>query len=383
MKVLQLLRISGGNWRVVSQKGEITRADLVICFGERRVIAVPENFEKFHNEYPDAQIVFCSTSGEIADIDVYDNAISAIVIQFEKTEVKAIRQNQLDFENSEDLGKSLIQDLDRGDLSHVFVLSDGQVVNGSKLVTGMNSVRRERTTITGGLAGDGIDFKKTLVGLNDMPKEGEVVAIGFYGENLKIGYGSMGGWDEFGKKRNVTKSEKNVLHELNGESALKLYKEYLGEAADELPGAALYYPLGIQRIDDETGESFVVRTILSIDEEAQTMTFAGDIPEGYTAQLMKRNTKRLINGAEIAAKNALKTLGTEEAPDLAILVSCVGRKVVLGQNIEEEVEAVRELMGEETAITGFYSYGEIAPKPQFSNCDLHNQTMTITTFKEE
>ena len=174
-----------------------------------------------------------------------------------------------------------------------------------------------------------------------------------------------------------------IRDRLNGQSALKLYKEYLGEAASELPGAALYYPLGIQKIGDETGESFVVRTILSIDEEAQTMTFAGDIPEGYTAKLMKRNTKRLINGAQKAAQNALNTLDSDESPDLAILVSCVGRKIVLGQNIDDEVEVVRDLFGDETAITGFYSYGEIAPKPDFTNCVLHNQTMTITTFKEE
>ena len=383
MKVQQLLRVSGGNWRVLSQKGKMERADLVICFGERQVIAVPEVYEKFHSEYPKAQIVFCSTSGEIADIDVYEHSISATVIQFDKTEIRTIRKNKKNFECSTDLGKTLIQELETEDLSHVFVLSDGQMVNGSKLVTGMNSVRKESTSITGGMAGDGIDFQKTLVGLNEVPSEGEVVAIGFYGEDIKIGYGSMGGWDEFTKERNITKSKNNVLHELNGQSALKLYKEYLGEAAAELPGAALYYPLGIQKIGDKTGETFVVRTILSIDEEAQTMTFAGDVPEGYTAKLMKRNTKRLISGAERAAQNALNTLDSKDSPDLAILVSCVGRKIVLGQNIEEEVETVRDLFGDKTAITGFYSYGEIAPKPDFTNCDLHNQTMTITTFKEE
>jgi len=68
---------------------------------------------------------------------------------------------------------------------------------------------------------------------------------------------------------------------------------------------------------------------------------------------------------------------------LAVLISCVGRKMVLGQRIEEEVEGVREVLGEQATITGFYSYGEISPFAPDAKCELHNQTMTITTFGEK
>ena len=77
--------------------------------------------------------------------------------------------------------------------------------------------------------------------------------------------------------------------------------------------------------------------------------------------------------------NSLQKL---EKPDLAILISCVGRKLVLNQRIEEEVEAIRDILGNKTAITGFYSYGEISPNRGFMTCELHNQTMTITTMSE-
>jgi hypothetical protein len=60
----------------------------------------------------------------------------------------------------------------------------------------------------------------------------------------------------------------------------------------------------------------------------------------------------------------------------------VGRRLVLRQRIEEEVEAVREVLGGAPVMTGFYSYGEISPLNPSARCALHNQTMTVTTLTE-
>ena len=111
------------------------------------------------------------------------------------------------------------------------------------------------------------------------------------------------------------------------------------------------------------------------------MTFAGDVPEGHYARLMKANFDRLVDGSTGAAKISLETLGSSP-PELAILISCVGRKMVLRQRIEEEVEGVREVLGPSPVLAGFYSYGEIAPPSRCARCELHNQTMTITTLSE-
>ncbi len=379
MQVLQLQWKAKSGWLPIGRNTPIKNADLILCFGGRNVLEENNRFEEFRKEHPNAQIVYSSTAGEIADIDVNDESISAILMQFDDTPIKTVRKNANDFDCSLILGKELLKELNAPDLKHVFVLSDGQLINGSELVTGMSKVKNDNTIITGGMAGDGYNFKKTLVGLDEPPKEGEVVAIGFFGENIQIGFGSKGGWDVMTKQRVITKSDKNVLYELDGKSALTLYKEYLGDAAAELPGAALYYPLSIQ--DDSGIGNPVIRTILSINEEEQSMTFAGNVPEGFSAQLMKRNPERLIKGAGEAAHIALENLGSQN-PDLAILVSCAGRKIVLGQHIDEEVEEVKNKMGADTVISGFYSYGEIGPKNNKYDCELHNQTLAITTFKE-
>ena len=258
------------------------------------------------------------------------------------------------------------------------MFSDGLSVNGSDLVAGLTKHLPAHVSVTGGLSGDGTRFQETLVFCDGEPRRNVVVAVGFYGTRLTVGYGSAGGWDPFGPERLITRSKGNILYELDGKSALELYRTYLGEHAKGLPATGLLFPLSIRTKQSETA---VVRTILSTNDSAQSMTFAGDVPEGAYAHFMKANFDRLIDGAAGAAKTSFEAAGSA-SPDLAVLVSCVGRKLVLKQRAEEEVEAVREILGERTIVTGFYSYGEIAPFVPGARCDLHNQTMTITTFSE-
>jgi hypothetical protein len=251
-------------------------------------------------------------------------------------------------------------------------------INGSELVKGLTGSLPSGVSVTGGLSGDGERFERTLV-LWDGPAEpGTVAAVGLYGDRLRVGYGSMGGWDPFGPERLITRSSGNVLYELDGKSALDLYCKYLGDYASGLPATGLLFPLSLRTRQNDPP---VVRTILSINEAGQSLTFAGDVPEGAYARLMKANFDRLIDGSVGAAKTSCEAIGSN-SPDLAILISCVGRKLVLKQRVEEEVEGAREIMGSHTVMTGFYSYGEISPFTPNAKCELHNQTMTITTLSE-
>jgi hypothetical protein len=264
-------------------------------------------------------------------------------------------------------------------LVHVFVLSDGLHVNGSELVAGLVSHLPPQVAVTGGLSGDGARFGETLVLADRAPCENVVAALGFYGDRLHVGYGSLGGWDAFGPERLITRSAGNVLYELDGTSALGLYKTYLGDYARDLPSSGLLFPLSVRASESKIP---VVRTILSVDEATQSMTFAGDMQEGAYARFMKANFDRLVVGAKGAAMTSYEAIGSS-SPELAVLISCVGRKLVLKQRTEEEVEGVRNVLGEHTVLTGFYSYGEISPFTPGARCELHNQTMTITTFAEQ
>ncbi len=355
------------------------KPNLVLFFGGRDFLNETQIIKKIREAFPEAILTGCSTSGEISGTNVYDQSLTLTAVKFESTKIMYREENIGDFQNGIEAGKALALKLANKELRHVFVLSEGLHVNGTELVTGMRDNLPEGVNVTGGLAGDGADFNKTLIISNaGEVKSNIITAIGFYGDQIKIGYGSFGGWDSFGVERSVTKSEGNVVFEIDNTPALELYKSFLGEQAKNLPSSGLLFPLNM-RI--ETDGEPVVRTILAVDEQKQSLTFAGDIPEGSYIKLMKANIDRLINGAEKAARVSVDPLGQNKA-DLAILISCVGRKLVLKQLIEEEVEAVQEIVGDKTTLTGFYSYGEIAPFLKGTRCELHNQTMTITTFTE-
>ncbi len=381
MRVRQEIYSGDTGWETSdSEKNfENQRCNLVLAFGAKNLVNSKEIFKELQNKYPNAQVVVCSTAGEIAGLNVQDNTIVSTAIIFEKTRVETIVVNIEEFESSFDAGKLLAEKLKSESLKHVLIISDGQLVNGSELVKGTNTVLTPDIPVTGGLAGDGNEFLGTIVGLNEDMREGNIVGIGFYGEHIKIGFGSHGGWDEFGPHRKVTKSEGNVLFEVDGVNALALYKKYLGPKADELPGSALLFPLSMR---EHEHSPVLVRTILSVDDENQSMTFAGDVPTGATVRFMKSNFDRLIDGASQAASDGFYFQNEPINPELVLLISCVGRKLVLDQRIEEEIEAVEEIFGDKAAYCGFYSYGELAPTSTGATCDLHNQTMTLTTYSE-
>lgn len=376
MQIAQKQWLPKAGWQnFPSLSVDIERPDLVLVFGAVDLVPVPERFAEVRAMYPEARIIMASTAGEILGTTVEEGSLSLTALKFDTTSIRLVASMIKDAEESHQVGNALAQDLLGDGLAHVMVFSDGLHVNGTDLVQGMTEKLPKEVAVTGGLVGGGNDFKHTYVGLDEVPRENNIVAIGFYGTGLKVSYGAMGGWDPFGPGRVITKSKKNVLYELDHQPALALYKEYLGEKAKELPGSGLLFPLSLTIGDQE-----VVRTILAVDEAEQSITFAGDMPEGAQAQLMKANFERLISGASDAAEMVARG---KEAPELAILISCVGRKLVLKERAEEEVEAVKIAFGEQAVLTGFYSYGEISPAtPTENQCRLHNQTMTITTLSE-
>ena len=378
MKVEQRLWQAASGWQP-SAPGELGgAARLVLVFGATPLLRDAARLAEIAAGYPAAIVAGCSTAGEICGTRVRDDTLTLTAVAFDKTKVSLAETAIGCAADSRAAGARLAQALAGDGLAHVLVFSGGLKVNGTELAAGLREHLPERVAVTGGLAGDGDRFRHTLVCAGGSAAEARVAAVGFYGDSLKIGCGSLGGWDPFGPERLITRAEGNVLFELDGQPALDLYRKYLGDHALGLPATALLFPLLLR---SNSGGDGLVRTILGIDEQAGSMTFAGDMPEGAHARLMKANFDRLIDGAAGAAKSGLSQLGGTPA-ELAVLVSCVGRKLVLRQRIEEEVEGVRRVLGSQAALTGFYSYGELCPQGDARSCELHNQTMTITAFAE-
>ena len=373
MKTFSITWTERDGWR---REGDPASAQLVIYFAAPSALASLDVFAELSAMCPSARVIGCSTGGEIAGSDVTDGSVSAVAVQFDAAKVEVARVPIADPSRSRAAGAALAALLPVAGLRGVFILADGMRTNGTALVAGLREVLPETVLLTGGLAGDGANFKRTLVGAGSPPAEGVIAAIGFYGDGLRLGWGSFGGWERFGPERVITRSEANVLYELDGEPALDLYKRYLGDEAANLPGSALLFPLTVRRADEE--QTALVRTIVGIDAEKRSMTFAGDIPQGWIAQLMRGHFDELVDGAHRAGERASLSGGDH----LALLVSCIGRKLLMGQRIGDEAEAVADALGAGGKSLGFYSYGEIAPHEFSGRCELHNQTMTVTTIGE-
>ncbi len=377
MKTVQLTKHKDGKWEYLTDNIQLIKP-LVLVLGNRFLLENSSVYKQILEVFPDGHIIFGSTSGNITSNSVDDDTLTITAIEFEKSTFLIKTSNVLNSSlNSFKTGQDLVKQFPEEGLKYIFVLSEGSFINGSELTQGMNAATKNNILITGGLCGDAARFDKTLAGYNENPKQGEIIAVAFYGETLEVSFSIYGGWTPFGPERVVTKSKANVLYELDNKPALDLYKKYLGEKSSELPAAALLYPLNVKTAQEK--QSFV-RTILNINDSDNTMILAGDIPENSKVQLMMTNIDSIANASEMAAKQALKLRVNK--PQLALLVSCIGRKLVLDQRVEEEIEEVEAVVGKYATLCGFYSYGEIAPFNGDKNCQLHNQTMTITLISE-
>ena len=379
MQTTQYQWMAKTGWQPALPKPGTLVVDVAFCFGDSSVFEQETPLRSARAAFAPAPLFGCSTAGEIAGTRVSDRSLVVTVVHFAHTRVQPVAVSLAACGGDcAAAGERLAQALPPEDLAHVLVLSDGHQVNGSELVRGLLGCLPAGVTVTGGLAGDGTRFQRTWVISDGAAIEGAVTTLGLYGQRLRVGYGSLGGWDAFGPERRITRSRNNVLYQLDDQPALALYKRYLGDYAHGLPATGLLFPLSVRL---PAGGSEVVRTILAVDEAEQSLTFAGDLPEGAYARLMKANFDRVVDGAHAAAHASYIAIG-ERSPELALLISCVGRRLVLKQRVEEELEAARDVLGAEATLTGFYSYGEICPSAPRADCQLHNQTMTITTLSE-
>ncbi|KTD24728.1 Uncharacterized conserved protein [Legionella lansingensis] len=384
---LQAFQYQEGNgWSVDTFPELDSKNTLVLIFAAPEFSKAQEPINQLKAFYKKSKMLGCSSAGEIFGSHIYDKSLSVAVIKFKHTDIKIVKAKVSKTEESFSAGKSITQQLQADDLKSIFVLSEGLNVNGSELVNGLNiPADGIMPLITGGLAGDSSHFNRTWTLFDGEILHNHIVAVGFYGDRIHIGHASKGGWDIFGPARRITRSEGNILYELDHQPALALYKEYLGERASELPAAGLLYPLSIQDMTSNE-RTPLVRTILGINEEKQALIFAGDMPTGYFAQLMRANFDRLITSASEAGELAgqrvlLESHQHSDGPLLAISISCVGRRLLLGERTEEEIESTLEALPQNSIQVGFYSYGELSPYG-LGDCKLHNQTMTLTTYLE-
>jgi hypothetical protein len=380
MKTLQMQLRVGDDLSVGLAPLRAFDPDLVLCFGDAHFFRDTTLHATLSANAARATLAGCSSAGEILNAQVHDGTLAVTALKFDAGRAAGAATRIADMADSFGAGARLGAALPAGALRHVLVFGTGVHINGSALVQGLQATIDPAVRISGGLAGDGGAFVETFTLGAIGCRSDQIVAVGLYGEHLDIGNSTFGGWVPFGPARRITRCANNVLYELDGERALNVYKRYLGEYARDLPASGLLFPFEL--LGDGTEGSGIIRTILGVDEDSGSLTLAGDVPEGGYLKLMHSSTERLIDAAEHAALKLRPLAHRHAGPALALLVSCVGRKLVMGDRVDEEVEAVASTLGANAVVAGFYSYGEISGSEFIGDCRLHNQTMTITWIAE-
>ena len=369
MRTATLRWTASNGW---SGDADLPGAQLVLVFGEHAHFHEPGCFQELRERFPAACVFGCSSAGTVRGAEISDGDVVATAVKFDRAAVRFASCDLAPGDDAVAAARRLAKDVAGPELRHVLVVCDGLTVNATQLVQGLRDCG---VPVTGGLAGDADRFQSTWVMGNAPARRNHVAVLAIHGD-ARVATTYCTGWTEFGAERTVTRSAGKVVHEIDGQPALALYKRYLGDLATSLPASGMRFPLSI--VTPEGGHT-LTRTLLAVDEAAQSLTFAGDVPQGSRCRLMRTNLDHLVESADVAARE----LGeASSAESLCMVFTCVGRRIVLGQLAEEELEAAQRRLGPAARMVGFYSYGEIAPVHGLTTCDLHNQTMCLTSISE-
>lgn len=348
---------------------------LILCFSSLSERQIQPFLIQLKNQFPHVPCIGCSSGGDILETTINYSALSLTFIEFETTQIEIELSH---FKVTKEKFTSLENPLNTSLLKHMLVFTDLQS-SDFNFINHLQCQLPSHIKVSGGVAAANLLEKNnnTYIIYEDKTYKNAAIYIGLYGDNLSINYGSHAGWDSYGIERVATKSEGNILYELNGESAASIYKRYLDSLGEKLPEATISYPLSVRFSENERP---IIRTVIGLNEMDGSIELAGDIPMYSSVKLMKANLDRIISGAKKSAENSIDT--HIKTPQLAIVISCIGRQVILEQLVNEELEVIKETLGDTCHLSGFYSYGEFAPLSETCQGVLHNQTMTITTISE-
>jgi hypothetical protein len=381
MRVLQKIYQADNTFsldKVMLDFSEFTNDSLFFIFINKERSFWIEHLTLISAKFPSSSFVGATSAGQIGGEFIYDNECVITALKFKKAKFFLKTFEHVSSESSFDIGKQIAMLGNEHDVHSALIFSEGLNINGTKLSEGIN-LTNKKIVYSGGLSGDGSDFKETLVFTKDkfIPN---AIAVVYFDKNVEFRTSAAGGWTSFGIERRVTKSHNNIVYEIDEKPAINLYNDYLGSKAKLLPSYGLHFPICLTS-KNNNAETELVRTLLAIDEVAGSLTFAGDVNEGCEIKLMKSTTKDLIHSAQSLFAEKLLEINNLEGDVFSFLVSCVGRRLVMGQNTEEEF--VLPPLPFEVIRTGYYSYGELSKSIKENKCSLHNQTFTLTLIWEK
>lgn len=370
--------------QAIAQMGG-SACSFVLAFGSARFdqAALLHGIRSITHEAP---LIGCSTAGEITAEGPAKRSAVVVTVQSDRMTATTGLGERLDTaprQAGEDAARPAARA--KPPDPHLFLMfPDGVSGNVAEAIRGVQSVLGLSFPIVGAAAGDDLSFRRTVQYHHGTAHTDSAVGALLSGP-IAVGFGARHGWRPLGKPRLVTRAMANVVHELDGQSAVNLYEEYFGQGAEALRRESLarmtiIYPLGMP-IPDE--EEYMLRNVLRITPQGN-LVYAGEVPEGSAVRLMMGSKDHALAAARVAAERAMMGLGAKR-PRLALVFSSASRARLFGRAAGAEIRCIQEVVGLKVPVAGFYGYGELAPLSSdryLGHTYYHNETLVVVTVAE-
>jgi len=339
-------------------------------------------------------MIGCSTAGEITNDGVATGSVAVMCIKSDKIKVGlGVGENigKDARKAGQDSAASAIKGIgeEMRTASQIFIktksgkfanitpfsmitLPDALAGGGADVVRGITDVVGLHFPIVGGSPGDDLQMKKTYEFCNDKIYSDAVVSA-VLSSDLVTGFGVRHGWHPVGKSMTVTRSKGGQVYEIDERPAIKAYEEFFGKDIEEeaLGREFTINSLGVPAWEGE----YRLRWPL-LKKEDDSIICAAELPEDSVVRIMSGDEDSAIEAAKAAAREAMIKAGEPEDIAACIIFDCISRKQLLGKDAGKEIEAIQSIVGKETPLIGFYTYGEQAPTSG-APAGFHNQTVVI------
>jgi len=326
--------------------------------------------------FPGIELIGCTADGEMTSAGGYvEDSVSLTLFCSDTIDIRA----GVGRDTSTDPAKSARQAVQQalhnltGEPVLALTMPDGLSTMSYPMLNEMQSMLGSHVPIVGGASADQVLYSKldyrTQQFFHDEVLSDATPVLLFSGP-LLFALGVQSGWTPLGIKKYVTAENAGEVFDLEGMPPLKLYQHYLGESIADNRAMLGTFPLAVHEQDSDL---FYLRVASKLDAETGYMKFSGDVPNGSCVQLTQAMRHQVIQGVNKSVLDAMNRYPGEQ-PEIALTFSCTGRKMALGSKTYLEIERVMDLLGKKTKVSGFYTFGEIAPLTIPGQSHYHNAT---------